>query len=35
MNKTLHQVNEFVYLADIKELTKIYLRIIENYFKTD
>ena len=34
-NKTLHQVNEFVYLPDIKELTKIYFRIIENYFKKD
>ena len=32
-NQTLHQVDEFVYLSDIKELTKIYFRIIENYFK--
>jgi succinyl-diaminopimelate desuccinylase len=31
-NQTLHQVNEFVYLSDIKELHKIYFRIIENYF---
>ena len=31
-NQTLHKVNEFVYLSDIKELKKIYLRIIENYF---
>ena len=31
-NQTLHQVDEFVYLADIKQLHKIYLRIIENYF---
>ena len=34
-NQTLHQVDEFVYLHDIKELTKIYFRIIENYFKKD
>ena len=33
-NQTLHQVDEFVYLEDIKDLTKIYLRIIENYFQT-
>ena len=32
-NQTLHQVDEFVYLSDIKELTKIYFRISENYFK--
>ena len=32
-NQTLHQVDEFVYLSEIKELTKIYFRIIENYFK--
>tara|TARA_B110000438_G_scaffold301026_1_gene354862 strand:+ start:479 stop:1660 length:1182 start_codon:yes stop_codon:yes gene_type:complete len=31
-NQTLHKVDEFVYLSDIKELHKIYLRIIENYF---
>ena len=31
-NQTLHQVDEFVYLTDIKKLHKIYLRIIENYF---
>lgn len=31
-NQTLHKVDEFVYLSDIKELRKIYLRIIENYF---
>ena len=35
INQTLHQVDEFVYLSDIKELTKIYFRIIENYFKKD
>ena len=32
-NQTLHKVNEFVYLSDIKDLHKIYLRIIENYFQ--
>ena len=32
-NQTLHKVDEFVYLSDISELHKIYLRIIENYFK--
>ena len=31
-NQTLHKVDEFVYLDDVKELHKIYLRIIENYF---
>jgi len=31
-NQTLHQVDEFVYLSDIKKLHKIYFRIIENYF---
>jgi len=28
----LHQVDEFVYLSDIEDLQKIYLRIIENFF---
>jgi len=32
-NQTLHKIDEFVYLSDIKELHRIYLRIIENYFK--
>ena len=32
-NQTLHQVDEFVYLSDIEDLQKIYLRIIENFFK--
>ena len=31
-NQTLHKIDEFVYLADIKVLREIYLRIIENYF---
>ena len=32
-NQTLHKVDEFVFLSDIEELKKIYLRIIENYFE--
>ena len=32
-NHTLHKVDEFVYLTDIKELKEIYLKIIENFFK--
>ena len=31
-NQTLHQVDEFVYLYEIKELTKIYFQIIKNFF---
>ena len=31
-NQTLHQVDEFVYLSDIEELTNIYFNILENYF---
>jgi succinyl-diaminopimelate desuccinylase len=31
-NQTLHQVDEFVYLSDIQELTNIYFNILENYF---
>jgi len=31
-NQTLHKVDEFVFLSDIKKLKDIYLRIIENYF---
>ena len=31
-NQTLHKVDEFVLLSDIKNLKDIYLRIIENYF---
>ena len=31
-NQSLHKVDEFVYLSDIRDLQKIYLRIIENYF---
>ena len=32
-NQSLHKVDEFVYLTEIKKLHKIYLRIIENYFE--
>ena len=31
-NQTLHQVDEFVFLDDLTELTKIYYKILENYF---
>ena len=31
-NKTLHQIDEYVYLQDIEQLEKIYFRLIENYF---
>ena len=31
-NQTLHQVDEFVFLDDLNELTKIYYIILENYF---
>ena len=34
-NQTLHQINEFVYLDDLNELTKIYYQILENYFKNN
>ena len=32
-NQTLHQIDEFIYLDDLDELTKIYYQILENYFK--
>jgi succinyl-diaminopimelate desuccinylase len=31
-NQTLHKIDEFVYLSDIKELHNIYFNIIKNYF---
>ena len=34
-NQTLHQIDEFVYLDDLNELTKIYYQILENYFKNN
>ena len=33
INNSLHQINEFVYLSDLKVLHDIYLRILEKYFK--
>ncbi len=32
-NQTLHQIDEFIYLRDLDELTKIYYQILNNYFK--
>lgn len=32
INKTLHQINECVSLADLKKLNDIYFRILEKYF---
>ena len=34
-NQTLHKVDEYVYLSDIKDLHSIYLRVLENYFHKD
>jgi len=34
-NQTLHQIDEFIYLNDLKELTNIYYQILENYFITN
>ena len=31
-NQTLHKIDEYVYLSDIKDLHNIYLQIIENFF---
>ena len=31
-NQSLHEINEFVYLSDIKDLNKIYFQIIKNFF---
>ena len=33
VNKTMHKVDECVSLKDLKNLTKIYLNILEDYFK--
>ena len=33
VNKTMHKVDEFVSLNDLKNLTKIYYHILEDYFK--
>ncbi len=32
LNQTLHKVDEFVFLSDIKKLKDIYFKILENYF---
>ncbi len=33
VGKTMHKVNESVPISDLKKLSNIYLRILENYFK--
>ena len=33
VGKTMHKVDEAVSLKDLKNLTKIYLNILENYFQ--
>ena len=33
VGKTMHKVDEAVSLSDLKKLTRIYLSILENYFK--
>ena len=33
VNKTMHKVDECVSLKDLKNLTKIYQNILEDYFK--
>ena len=33
VGKTMHKVDEAVSLKDLKKLTKIYLNILQNYFK--
>ena len=33
VNKTIHQVNERVSIADLKELKNIYKKILQNYYK--
>ena len=33
INNSLHQVNEFVYIDDLRKLHDVYLRILEKYFK--
>ena len=33
VGKTMHKVDEAVSLSDLKKLTLIYLKILENYFK--
>ena len=33
VGKTMHKVDEAVSISDLKKLTKIYSKILENYFK--
>ena len=33
VGKTMHKIDESVSISDLKKLTKIYLSILENYFK--
>ena len=33
VNKTMHKIDECVLFKDLKNLTKIYLNILEDYFK--
>ena len=33
VNKTMHKIDEFVSISDLKKLTKIYHNILEEYFK--
>jgi succinyl-diaminopimelate desuccinylase len=33
VNKTMHKIDECVSLKDLKNLTKIYKNILEDYFK--
>ena len=33
VNKTMHKVDECVSVTDLRKLTKIYLKILEEYFK--
>jgi len=33
VGKTMHKVDEAVSLKDLKKLNKIYLNILQNYFK--
>ena len=33
VGRTMHKANESVSLSDLKKLTRIYLSILENYFK--
>ena len=33
VGKTMHKIDESVPLSDLKKLTKIYINILENYFK--